>query len=282
MNETAVGVFDSGIGGLSVLRHLQQLLPHENFVYLADQAHVPYGPRSHAEIRRLSEAVTHALLAQPIKLLVVACNTASAAALSYLRQQFPALPVVGMEPAVKPAAMQTRTGKVGVLATAGTFESQRYASLMARFAQGVTLYENPCRGLVELIEAGNTEGEETAVLLQQILAPMINAGVDTLVLGCTHYPFVLPLLDRLLANAPQPVTIIDPAPAVVRQTRRVLAQSNLLTTATAPGTTRYLTTGPATGLASAVSQLLGEEVAVETAVWQDSLAGPPTAEAPGQ
>jgi glutamate racemase len=272
MNEAAIGVFDSGIGGLSVLRHLQRLLPQETFIYLADQAHVPYGPRSHDEIRHLSEAVTRALLAQPIKLLVVACNTASAAALSYLRKQFPDLPIVGMEPAVKPAARQTRTGKVGVLATAGTFESQRYASLMARFAQGVTLYENPCRGLVVLIEAGNTDGEETAVLLQQILSPMISAGVDTLVLGCTHYPFVLPLLTRLLANAPQPVTIIDPAPAVARQAQRVLTQRGLLTTASNLGTTRYLTTGPADGLARAVSQLLGEEVGVETAVWRDGVA----------
>jgi glutamate racemase len=269
MNEAAVGVFDSGIGGLSVLRHLQRLLPQETFIYLADQAHVPYGPRSPEEIRRLSEAVTRALLEQPVKLLVVACNTASAAALSYLREQFPKLPIVGMEPAVKPAARQTQTGKVGVLATAGTFESQRYTSLMARFAQGVTLYENPCRGLVELIEAGKTEGEETAVLLQQILSPMIDAGVDTLVLGCTHYPFVLPLLTRLLANAPRPVTIIDPAPAVARQAQRVLTQRGLLTTATTPGTTRYLTTGPPTRLAHAVSKLLGAEVAVETAVWRD-------------
>jgi glutamate racemase len=179
---------------------------------------------------------------------------------------------VGMEPAVKPAARQTETGKVGVLATAGTFESQRYASLMARFAQGVTLYENPCRGLVELIEAGNTEGEETAVLLQQILSPMIEAGVDTLVLGCTHYPFVQPLLTRLLANAPQPVTIIDPAPAVARQAQRVLAQRGLLAPPTASGTTRYLTTGPAAGLAHAVEQLLGKQVMVETAVWQDGVA----------
>jgi glutamate racemase len=266
MKEAAIGVFDSGIGGLSVLRHLQHLLSHEDFIYLADQAHVPYGPRSHEEIRHLSEAVTRALLAQPIKLLVVACNTASAAALSYLREQFPKLPIVGMEPAVKPAAQQTRSGKVGVLATAGTFESQRYASLMARFAQNVTLYENPCRGLVELIEAGKTEGEETAVLLQQILSPMIAAGVDTLVLGCTHYPFVQPLLTRLLANTPQPVVIIDPAPAVARQAQRVLTQRGLLAPPTASGTTRYLTTGPTAGLAHAIEQLLGERVEVETAV----------------
>lgn len=267
MNETAVGVFDSGIGGLSVLRHLQRLLPHENFIYLADQAHVPYGPRSHAEIRRLSEAATRRLLAQPIKLLVVACNTASAAALSYLRQTFPDLPIVGMEPAVKPAARQTQTGKVGVLATAGTFESQRYASLMARFAQGVTLYENPCRGLVELIEAGETEGMETAVLLQQILTPMLEAGVDTLVLGCTHYPFVQPLLTRLLTHAPHPVTIIDPAPAVARQTQRVLTHHNLLAERTTPGTTRYLTTGPAPDLAQAITRLLGEPSS-EVAEWR--------------
>ncbi|MFO7538242.1 MAG: glutamate racemase [Chloroflexota bacterium] len=272
MRESAIGVFDSGIGGLSVLRHLQRLLPHEEFIYLADQAHVPYGPRTHEDIRALSEGVTRALQAQPIKLLVVACNTASAAALSYLRHQFSDLPIVGMEPAVKPAAMQTRTGKVGVLATARTFESQRYASLMARYAQEVTLYENPCRGLVELIEAGAVESEETAVLLQQILTPMITAGIDTLVLGCTHYPFVLPLLKRLLAAAPHPITIIDPAPAVARQTQRVLTRHDLLTPRTTPGFTRYLTTGPAPNLAQAVEQLLGERVAVETAVWQDGVA----------
>jgi glutamate racemase len=267
----AIGVFDSGIGGLSVLRHLQRLLPHESFIYLADQAHVPYGPRSPEEICRLSEGVTQALLAQPVKLLVVACNTASAAALSYLRGRFPHLPIVGMEPAVKPAAIQTSSGKVGVLATAGTFESQRYASLMARFAQGVTLYENPCRGLVELIEAGAADTAETAALLQQILDPMIAAGVDTLVLGCTHYPFVLPLLNRLLADAPHPITIIDPAPAVARQTQRVLTQHGLLAPPPRPGTTRYLTTGPADALARVVSQLLGKEVVVETAIWHSGI-----------
>ena len=267
MNETAVGVFDSGIGGLSVLHHLQHLLPHDNFIYLADQAHVPYGPRPQAEIQAFTVAITQLLLTQSIKQLVVACNTASAAALSHLRQQFPELPIVGMEPAVKPAAAQTKTGKVGVLATAGTFESQRYASLMARFAQNVILYEDPCHGLVELIEAGNTEGAETAVLLHQILQPMITAGVDTLVLGCTHYPFVSPLLTRLLATAPHPVTIIDPAPAVARQARRILNQRGLMTARTSPGYTRYLTTGPAAALAQPLAHLLGDkEAVVETAV----------------
>ncbi len=161
-----IGVFDSGVGGLSVLRHLRAQLPHENFIYIADQAHVPYGRRPLADIRALSEAVTQFLLTQNAKLIVIACNTVSGAALNSLRRTFPSLPFVGMEPAVKPAAAQTKSGKVGVLATAGTFESQRYLSLMHRFAKDVEVFENPCIGLVELIEAGQLDGADTTELLR--------------------------------------------------------------------------------------------------------------------
>jgi len=261
----SIGVIDSGVGGLSVLRHLQAQLPHESWLYVADQAHVPYGGRPLTEIRQFSRAITQFLLAQPVKLIVVACNTASGAALTYLRQTFPDLPFVGMEPAVKPAAAQTRSGKVGVLATTGTFESQRYAALMARFAQDVAALENPCLGLVERIEAGETAAPATEELLRACVEPMLAAGVDTLALGCTHYPFVLPLLAKIVGPE---VTIIDPAPAVARQTGRVLAAEGLAAE-TGISRTRLVTTGSPAQFSRQVDWLLGERRPVETAVWQD-------------
>lgn len=268
MSANPIGVFDSGVGGLSVLRHLQAQLPHEQLIYLADQAHVPYGPRSEREIQQFSQAITHFLLARSAKLVVVACNTASAAALSWLRQQFPQVPFVGMEPAVKPAAQTTRTGKVGVLATPRTFASERYADLMARFAANVSVWEDPCVGLVPQIEAGAIASAETRALLQTYLTPMLAAGVDTVVLGCTHYPFVLPLIEQIVGSA---VSIIDPAPAVARQTSRVLQRRQLLADSSAPGGVRLITTGVPESLAR-LAKLLGFEGAVETAVWrQDEL-----------
>lgn len=267
-----IGLFDSGVGGLSVLRHIRAELPHEPLLYLADQAHVPYGRRSADEVRQLSEAISRFLLALGAKLIVVACNTASAAALAHLRSVLPQVPFVGMEPAVKPAAAQTQTGKVGVMATAGTFESERYAALMHRFAAGIRVYEDPCPGLVELIEAGKTADAQTERLLQTILYPMLADGVDTLVLGCTHYPFVRPLIEQVIASAPQKpqtaVAIIDPAPAVARQTRRVLEAHHLQTNNSTPGALRCFSTAQPDMLASLAAYVLGQAVTVETAVWQ--------------
>lgn len=221
-NNRPIGVFDSGVGGLSVLRELVKLMPQENFVYLADQANVPYGGRSAETIQQLSHQITHYLLTQhSCKLIVVACNTATAAALTYLRETYTNIPFVGMEPAIKPAAQASRSGKVGVLATNGTFRSQRYADLMARFAKGVELFEDSCTGLVELIEDGNLNTPQTVSLLRFVLTPILDAGVDTLVLGCTHYPFVAPLIQRIAGDD---VTLIDPAPAVARQVAHRLAQ----------------------------------------------------------
>ncbi len=251
-----IGVFDSGVGGLSVLRHLRAQLPHENFIYIADQAHVPYGRRPLADIRALSEAVTQFLLTQNAKLIVIACNTASGAALNSLRRTFPSLPFVGMEPAVKPAAAQTKSGKVGVLATAGTFESQRYLSLMHRFAKDVEVFENPCIGLVELIEAGQLDGADTTELLRGCVEPMLAAGVDTLVLGCTHYPFIRPLLEQICETA---VSIIDPAPAIARQTARLLAENGLANSAGAMGDLSLYTSGDAIHMTAQSRQLLGNK-----------------------
>ncbi|MCA9962102.1 MAG: glutamate racemase [Anaerolineales bacterium] len=269
-----IGILDSGVGGLSVLRHIRAQLPDVGLAYLADQAHVPYGTRSLAEIRQFSEGIVRFLLAQGSQIIVVACNTASAAALTHLRGVFPQTPIVGMEPAVKPAAAHTRTGKVGVLATAGTFESPRYASLMQRYAQNIEVLEDPCLGLVGLIEAGNVAGKETAVLLHTILSPMLAAGVDTLVLGCTHYPFVEPLITQIVAQSahkPDPFTIIDPAPAVARQTRRVWQENHSTQAPSATNEVRLFTTGNAIQMAALTKQLLGETFKVETAVWQGDI-----------
>ncbi|MFW6068117.1 MAG: glutamate racemase [Chloroflexota bacterium] len=262
----SIAVFDSGVGGLSVLRHLRALLPHEDLIYFADQAHVPYGPRPAAQIQTYSHSITRFFLEQGAKCVVVACNTATAAALDHLRASFPQAPFVGMEPAVKPGAAATRTGKVGVLATAGTFESQRYASLMARFARDVTLYEDPCTGLVPLVEAGHLDGDQTRALLESCIRPMLDAGVDTLVLGCTHYPFVLPLIRSI---AGPDIHIIDPAPAVARQVRRVLQKRDLLKPTSKHGQLRAYTTGDAQRLARMGEKLLGYKLLVGKLIWQD-------------
>jgi glutamate racemase len=264
--ERAIGVFDSGLGGLSVLHQVRVQMPQENLIYFADQAHVPYGRRSMAEIQRLSEGISRFLMAQGAKVVVVACNTASAAALSYLRERLPDIPFVGMEPAVKPAAQQTTNGRIGVLATPGTFGSSRYAGLLARHAQSITVYEDPCPGLVEAIEAGRLADMETEAIIKAALAPMLEAGVDTLVLACTHYPFVQPLIQRL---AGPEVAVIDPAPAVARQVGRVLAWQRLARISDRPGRLVLYSTGESGKLALRASELLGTVAAVRTARWAE-------------
>ncbi len=267
-----IGIFDSGVGGLSVLRHIQDSLPSENIIYFADQAHVPYGSRSLAEIRHFSEEITRFLLNHGSKIIVVACNTASAAALSTLRKTFPQVLFVGMEPAVKPAALKTRSGKVGVLATENTFASPRYAQLMSRFAKDVEVLEDPCRGLVPLIEAGKISYKETSQLLGGVLAPMLAFGVDTLVLGCTHYPFIRPVIEKIIEADTRgfPVTIIDPAPAVARQIGKVLAQRQLLAPSGQIGSTRLFTSASSHSFADLNEQLLGQRLIVKEVIWRDS------------
>lgn len=256
---------DSGVGGLSVLRHIQALLPAEDLIYFADQDHVPYGPRPAADIRDFSLAITQFLVDQGAKAIVIACNTASAAALSFLRRTYPGLPFIGMEPAVKPGAEQTNQGKIGILATEGTFGSQRYATLMARYANGVVTYEDPCPGLVEQIEAGRLDDPLTEQILRQALEPMIVAGVDTVILGCTHYPFVLSEIKRLIGPE---VKVIDPAPAVARQVKRILDQYGLLAPEVKAGALRVYTTAEPAVLAGIVDQLLGVHIPISQARWQ--------------
>ena len=259
-----IAVFDSGVGGLSVLRAIQPLLPYEAVVYFADQAHVPYGSRPIEQIRRFSESITRFLLGENCKIIVVACNTASAAALTSLRQTFPEVAFVGMEPAIKPAAEETRSGTVGVLATPATFQGALYASVVERFAQGVTLLQSAPAGLVEQIESGQLMASVTRGILAEALAPMLAAGIDTLVLGCTHYPFVIPLIEQIAGPG---VRVIDPSPAVARQVRRVLEAADLL--ATQPGTPpRYLTSGSVERFKQNLLTLLGRQAPVEAMQWE--------------
>ncbi len=247
-----IGIFDSGVGGLSVLRAIRAHLPNENIIYYADQARVPYGARSLDEIRSFSEEITNFLLARGAKIIVVACNTASAAALRYLRKNFPNTPFVGMEPAVKPAAEQTNSGVVGVLATPTTFQGRLYASVVERFASDVTVLQNTCAGLVEEIERGALDGERTRQILDNALRNMLAHGLDTVVLGCTHYPFVMPLIAKI---AGENVRIIDPAPAVARQVEYRLETNNARSTGNVAGKVHLYTSGDVERLASTLPKL---------------------------
>jgi glutamate racemase len=255
-----IGIFDSGVGGLSVLRSLRQLLPAEPLIYLADQAHVPYGKRPLEQVRAFSEQITRFMLGEGTKLIVVACNAASAAGLQYLRQVFPQVPFVGMEPAVKPAAEQTHSGVVGVLATPATFQGALYASVVERFANGVSLLQSTCPGLVEQIEAGDLDGPVTRRILEEALGPMLEQGIDTVVLGCTHYPFVIPLIETIVGPL---VRVIDPAPAVARQVARLLDERGLIRKGKRTGGMRFVTTGDVQTMQVALSRLIGLQVVVE-------------------
>lgn len=258
-----IGVFDSGVGGLSVLRAIRQQHPSLDILYLADQAHVPYGPRSLAEVRQFSEAITRYFLQQGASLIVVACNTASAAALHHLRESFPSVPFVGMEPAVKPAAEHTASGVVGVLATPATFQGALYASVVERFAHGVRILQSTCPGLVEQIEGGNLDRLETRQILTDALQPMLAEKIDTIVLGCTHYPFVIPVIQQIAGPA---VRVIDPAPAIARQVGRLLVRHTLHTPSATKGRTVYLTTGEQAPFQGFL-KTFGFEGDVQSVVW---------------
>ncbi len=273
-----IGGFDSGVGGLSVLRALWDEMPEIPMIYLADQAHVPYGPRPLEQVRQFSIEISRWLIEQGAQLIVVACNTASAAALYTLRAKFPEIPFVGMEPAVKPAAEQTRSGKVGVLATPATFQGELYASVVERFAYGVQILQNTCPGLVDQIEAGYLDTPATRAILEQALHPMLADQIDTIVLGCTHYPFVIPLIKEISG---QDVRVVDPAPAVARQAKRLLQQSSTVEWAgrtdesstssqTHPSAfTRFYTSGNPRSFQLSLKQLLEVEAWVEPVYWVD-------------
>ena len=265
MPAVPIGVFDSGVGGLSVLRAIRRQLPAQPVIYLADQAHVPYGSRTLEEVRGFSEAITRYLLDQGARLIVVACNTASAAALHELRAAFPAVPFVGMEPAVKPAAEHTHTGVVGVIATPATFQGRLYASVVERFAHGVTILQDTVPGLVTAIENGQLDAPETRAILERALEHMLAQNIDTVVLGCTHFPFVIPLIQQIAGPG---VRVIDPAPAVARQTERLLEARGWLAAGDLPAEVRYFTTGACEPFEVLLHTLIGvDRVPAEKLRW---------------
>ncbi|MGQ9466403.1 MAG: glutamate racemase [Anaerolineae bacterium] len=263
-----IGVFDSGVGGLSVWREIVRELPDVPTLYVADQAHIPYGPRPLEEVRRFAEGITRFLLERGAAVVVLACNTASAAALRHLRVVFPQVPFVGMEPAVKPAVQRTRNGRVGVIATPATFQGELFAALLERFARDVHVLPQVCPGLVEAVEAGALEAPETEALLRNCLEPLLAAGIDELVLGCTHYPFLRPLMERIVGPE---VEIVDPAPAVARQVRRVLIGAGLPPAARADHT--FYTTGDPAQFARALERLIGVRAEVRPLRWEGDRLG---------
>ncbi|MDD0808866.1 glutamate racemase [Curvibacter sp. RS43] len=255
--EAPIGVFDSGIGGLSVLRALRQALPGEDFIYLADSGFAPYGERSDAFVRERSERITRELVAQGAKAVVVACNTATAAAIAALRRQWPELPLVGLEPALKPAVQASLSGQVAVLATRGTLQSPKFAQLLAQCqAPGRHIHCQPCDGLADAIEQGDEA--RVADLCQQYLGALDlaahsgNAAIDTVVLGCTHYPLVLAEIQKGLKPG---VAVLDTGAPVARQTRRLLEAAGLLRHAPeSPGRVTWQTTGQPSQLSAAVQR----------------------------
>ncbi|RED44791.1 glutamate racemase [Seonamhaeicola aphaedonensis] len=235
MNKQPIGIFDSGVGGTSIWSEIHNLLPNENTIYLADSINAPYGPKGKEAIVDLCIKNTELLLEKGCKLIVVACNTATTNAIDYLRANYN-VPFIGIEPAIKPAALQTKTNAVGILATKGTLSSKLFSETSGKFANSVTVIEQDGDGIVDLIESGKLYSEEMKSLLRVYLKPMILANVDYLVLGCTHYPYLSPILIELL---PKYVKIIDSGEAVARQTKAILEQNDLLNTENSiPITTR--------------------------------------------
>lgn len=254
-----IGVFDSGVGGLSVLGEIRRHLPGEALLYVADSAHVPYGEKTPEFIRERCRAIAGFLLEQGAKALVLACNTATAAGVAELRELHPGLPIVGMEPAVKPAARATRSGVVGVLATTGTLKSARFAALLDRFACDVQVITQPCPGLVERIEAGDLHGPQTRALLEGWVRPLLAQGCDTLILGCTHYPFIKPLLGELV---PPAVQLIDTGAAVARRLEQLLAAEGLLNESGNMAPARFFSSAPPQQMAAVLPLLWGEAAEV--------------------
>ena len=220
MQQGTIGVFDSGVGGLTVLKELVSLLPNHSFIYFADTQNCPYGPKGTDEIIRLSETITDFLISQGCSPIVVACNTATAAAIDYLRSKH-SVPFIGMEPAIKPAALNTKTKSIGVLATKGTFKGRLYQETSSKYAADINLCYQVGRGLVELVEQGKSQSQQAKELLKTYIEPMLRQNIDHIVLGCTHYPFFIPLLKEIL---PKTITIENPAPAVAKQTRTILSE----------------------------------------------------------
>ena len=253
-----IGVFDSGVGGLSVLHEIRSALPGEDLLYVADSAHAPYGDKSQQFIEDRSIAISEFLVSQNAKAIVVACNTATGAAIATLRSRF-LVPIIAMEPAVKPAAANTKSGIIGVLATSRTLVSDNFVQLFARYGVDVEILGQACPGLVEQVEAGDLFGNKTRLLLEQYVLPLLARDADTIVLGCTHYPFLAPLIQEIAGSG---VAVIDSAAAVARQLRRRLEVNNLLADTAKAGTECFWTSGELDKAKPLVSQLWKMDVKV--------------------
>lgn len=253
-----IGVFDSGVGGLAVLREIRRELPGEDLLYVADSGHAPYGDKPAALIQARAVAIVEFLTGRNAKAVVVACNTATGAAIDTLRARF-AIPIIAMEPAVKPAVTHTRSGVVGVLATSRTISSNNFAKLQERFGAGVKLLMQACPGLVEQVEAGNLCSGETRAMVERYVLPLLAQQADTIVLGCTHYPFLAPLIREI---AGPDVTIIDPSPAIARELRRRLSVASLLATDNRTGEVCFWSSAATSQTQRVISQLWQADVMV--------------------
>ncbi|MGH8550563.1 MAG: glutamate racemase [Methylococcales bacterium] len=256
---TPIGLFDSGVGGLSVARHIQRELPSERLLYIADSAYVPYGTKTAAEVEERAVKLSRYLIQRRVKALVVACNTATAAAITRLRSLH-TIPIIGMEPAVKPAVSMTRSGVIGVLATAGTLTSEKFTRLQTEFGQEVRIITQACPGLVELVEKGDLDGPETRQLAAEYLGKLISRGADTVVLGCTHYPFLLPLFRRI--SGPD-IEILDTGLPVTREVRRQLEARNLVAARGKLGGLEILSSGDLEVARTITSRLWGSPLNVK-------------------
>ena len=267
-SDAPVGIFDSGLGGLSILRHIRAQLPHEHLIYVADTGFAPYGDKPEHVVAERSLAVARFLVERGAKAIVVACNTATISAVRLMRETFPDLPIVGVEPGLKPAAAATRSGKVGVLATERTLAGAKFLQLRDQITEAThaQFLLQPCRGLVDRIELGDTEG--TRELLRRYVTPLLDQGADTLVLGCTHYPLVRAAIEDVIASTgARDVTLVDTGDAVTRQLVRLLDAGRLLRSASAdaPGTLEAWTSASAAALSAAFNSLIGIDPPVHEA-----------------
>lgn len=252
-----IGIFDSGVGGLSVFREIKKVLPEQSYIYYSDNAHCPYGEKSREYIIDRAREITRFLLGKGCEIIVVACNTATAAAIKTLREEF-TVKFIGMEPAIKPAAHMTRTGVVGVLATAGTLKATKYIDTREKWAADIRIVEHIGQGFVELVEKGVVSGSEAEEVVKASLLPLLEAGADTIVLGCTHYPFLIDTISKVAGERfpERPVTVIDPAPAVARHLQEVMHEEGIAQSAPSGYSIELHSSGDPAGLLKTFSTLL--------------------------
>jgi glutamate racemase len=256
MSSQAIGVMDSGVGGISVLKHIHALLPHESLMYVADSKYAPYGNKTAEEITARCMILADFLMSQNVKALVVACNTATAAAIDTLRETFD-IPIIGMEPAVKPAAEASRNGIIGVLATVGTLKSAQFAGLLEAYGRDVKVVTQACVGLVECIERGELDSTDTKALIRQYTAPLLAEGADTIVLGCTHYPFVKHVIQEVVGDK---ITLIDTGAAVAKQLKNKLEEKGLLSNSQQKAEVHFWTNSEAENAEQVTEKLWGNHI----------------------